>query len=165
MSRSPQEHKIICVSCGFGNYPTAHFCVECEAPLTAHAVVDPFDTIKTTGWAYRKSQDKPRSLVVVIGIWLIFGPMGLICAIELLSLLSAFFRGEVHGAQERLLLLGAFALLGVGLYISTTIIRRTTRGYLQEQERRRREKVEPIDDEDDDETGGEFDDDFDDDDD
>lgn len=166
MPRSPQDDKVVCLTCGCANYPRAHFCIECDAPLSAHAVNDPFDTIKSTGWAYRRAQQSPRSLVIVVGIWLLFLPLAIICAVELLTTLPHAV-AELRGAKDRGLFLGFLLLMIAGLYISSTIIRRTTVGYLQERNRRRLEAVAGEDDDDltdgAEEDGGEFDDDFEDD--
>ena len=160
MPRSPQDDKVVCLSCGCANYPRAHFCIECDAPMSAHAVNDAFHTIKSTGWAYRRAQQSPRSLVIVVGIWLLFLPLAIICAVELLTTLPHAVV-ELRGAKDRGLFLGFLLLMIAGLYISSTIIRRTTVGYLQKRKRRRLE--EATDDDDDFEDGGEFDDDFEDD--
>lgn len=161
MPRPPQEDKVICSSCGFANYYTANFCLECDAPISAHAVNDAFDTIKSQGWAYRKSQETPK-LIVVIGNWLIFSPMAICGAGGLLFWLKLLMTGPRGGggdAVDGLLAYVVFPVVLIGLlYVSTTILYRTTTSYLAAQQR----PVKPDDEDDDFEDGGEFDDDFDD---
>lgn len=158
MSRPPQQDKIVCTNCGCANYPRAHYCVECETPLSGHAVTDPFETIRSTGFAYRRSQEKPRSLVVVIGVWLIFTPMLVYCFVALLEMLPQL-AGGLGGRGDRLGFLLMLSLMAVGLYIPFTIIRRTTMGYLQQRERSGRRCATDDEEEDDDsDDGGAFDD-------
>lgn len=146
MSRLPQDGKIECPHCGCGNYPRAYRCVECETPLPRRRTA--------TGRAAPEEQERPQPLFAVIGVWLIFGPFALFCVAYLVEgfphlIRGLFFRG-FDDFFASLLMLG---LLGAGLYISFTIIRRTTRGYRQEQARRRREKDDDDEDYDD---GGAF---------
>lgn len=158
MPRPPQEDKVICSSCGFANYYTANFCLECDAPISAHAVNDAFDTIKSQGWAYRKSQESPK-LIVVIGNWLIFSPLAICGAIGLVFWLR-YVVFDRHGGDAVDGLLGYVVFPGVAagcLYISTKIIYRTTKSYLDAQQ-----TGGLADDEDGNESdGGEFEDDFD----
>ncbi len=53
-----------------------HFCPHCGGPVTAHAAIDPLGQVYAQGYAYLQAttSDKPK-FIVVLGIWLIFGPL------------------------------------------------------------------------------------------
>src|SRR3954468_17407853 len=71
------EEKQLCANCMFPNYPEAHFCTKCGAPLSSYASTGPFESIFAEGHVYRQAVEKPRSLTVVLGIWILFGLMAL----------------------------------------------------------------------------------------
>ena len=71
------NEKQLCVSCMFPNEPEAHFCAKCGAPLTPYAATGPFESIFAEGHVYRQAAERPRSFIVVAGIWIIFGAFGL----------------------------------------------------------------------------------------
>jgi hypothetical protein len=74
---SEMEEKQLCVSCVFPNDPEAHFCGKCGAPLSSYAATGPFERIFAEGHLYRQAAERPRRLIVVVGIWMIFGAIGL----------------------------------------------------------------------------------------
>lgn len=65
--------KQLCLGCLCPNDPAAHFCSDCGAPLSSYAATAPFERIFAEGHVYRKAVGEPRNLIVVLGIWLIFG--------------------------------------------------------------------------------------------
>lgn len=65
----------LCMSCLFPNHPADHFCAKCGAPLTSYAATAPFESAFAKGHAYRQATEKPRRLIVVLGMWMIFGPI------------------------------------------------------------------------------------------
>ena len=67
----------LCVSCMTPNDPAAHFCTKCGAPLSSYASTGPFESLFAEGSVYRSAAERPRKLVVVLGVWLIFGMMTL----------------------------------------------------------------------------------------
>lgn len=73
-----ETEAIVCLRCGLPAEPGRHFCTSCTAPLTAHAVCDPFDIIKTEGFIYREASQHPDKFIVVIGMALLLGPTFLI---------------------------------------------------------------------------------------
>jgi hypothetical protein len=101
----------ICVSCMGPNGPSAHFCAKCGAPLDSYASTAPFESSFAAGSVYRSASERPRKLIVVIGIWLIFSPLA-VMGIIIMSSLS--------------FLIGA-ALIAV----PATIIWKTTRNYMK----------------------------------
>jgi ribosomal protein L40E len=117
-SQAPDEtnEKQLCVSCVFPNEPTANFCVKCGAPLTSYASTGPFEHLFAEGHAYRQAAERPRSLIVVLGVWLIFGMTG-IAGVVLVQI------GLATGIM--FLLIGGFLLM-----ISLAMIWKTTRNYM-----------------------------------
>ena len=51
-----------------------HFCPHCDQPITTHAAIDPFGHIFATGRMFQKAVSLRRpKLIVLIGMWLLFG--------------------------------------------------------------------------------------------
>ncbi len=78
ISEAPDEsnEKQLCVSCLSPNEPEADFCAKCGAPLTAYAATGPFESVFAEGHLYRQAVARPRSFIVVAGIWSLFGVFG-----------------------------------------------------------------------------------------
>ena len=55
-----------------------HFCSHCDRPVTTHASTDPLGQVYASGHAYRNATSGRPKLIVVLGIWLIFGPQVLL---------------------------------------------------------------------------------------
>ena len=109
------DEKQLCVSCMFPNEPAAHFCAKCGAPMTSYAATGPFESLLAEGHVYRQASERPRSFVVVLGIWIIFGSMALAGA-------ALLFIGRDMGLQY--VIAGAFFLP-----VSLVMIWKTTRSY------------------------------------
>jgi hypothetical protein len=83
-SETPQDspgldEKQLCISCLAPNDPSAHFCAKCRAPLSSYASTGPVEHLFAEGTVYRQAAQRPRKFIVVLGVWLIFCPMILIC--------------------------------------------------------------------------------------
>lgn len=66
---------IACLSCLAPNDVNTSFCEKCGAPLGATATLDPLKMIRAEGFAVGKATIiKKPSLVVLVGIWLLFLP-------------------------------------------------------------------------------------------
>jgi len=100
----------------FPNDPSAHFCKKCGAPLSSYASTAPFEHIFAEGHAYRQAAEQPRRLIVVLGIWVIFGTTA--------TAGIAFIALGKGGGFVRLLI--GTCLIAVSL----TMIWKTTRNYL-----------------------------------
>jgi len=111
-----EPEKQLCASCMFPNELSAHFCVKCGAPMTPYAATGPFESVFAEGHVFRQAAEKPRSLIVVLGIWFIFGMMALAGAVML-------FIGRDVGVEY--VIAGAFFLP-----VSLIMIWKTTRSYL-----------------------------------
>lgn len=110
------DEKQLCVGCMFPNDPAAHFCAKCGAPLTSYAATGPFESVFAEGHVYRQAAERPRSMIVVLGVWLIFGMMAL-AGLLLVSI------GRDIGLQYTIL--GALTAA-----FSVVLIWKTTRNYL-----------------------------------
>ena len=71
------DEQQLCVSCTAPNDPEAHFCLKCGAPLTAYSATGPLERILAEGFIYRQASERPRKLIVVLGVWMIFGVMSM----------------------------------------------------------------------------------------
>ncbi len=73
-----RDEAMICTSCAAPNDPRADFCNKCGAPIGALTMYDPLKHIHGFGWAVSQAgrSRKPR-FIVLLGIWLIFGPASL----------------------------------------------------------------------------------------
>ena len=110
------QERPLCLGCLAPNHSTANFCARCGAPMTSYAASGPFESLFAEGHVYRQAAEKPKNLIVVLGVWLIFGFIGLAgLAIVILG----------YGSRGFSLLSGAFLFL-----ISLAMIWRTTRSYL-----------------------------------
>lgn len=110
------EETPLCLGCLTPNHFSANFCAKCGAPMTSYAASGPFECLFAEGHVYRQAAEKPKNLVVVLGVWLIFGVMGL-------GGLFIAIGGSGSGVSS--VLLGAFLFL-----ISLAMIWRSTRSYL-----------------------------------
>jgi len=73
----PNEEQL-CTSCATANEPTADFCIKCGAPLSSFSMIAPFERMFAEGFIYRQAANHPRSLITVLGVWLIFGMLALV---------------------------------------------------------------------------------------
>jgi hypothetical protein len=109
------EEKQLCTACMFPNEPETHFCAKCGAPLTPYAATGPFESLFAEGHVYRQAAERPRSFIVVLGIWMIFGMFGLLGIILVAAGRSRGFGFFIVGA----LLIG----------LAVTMIGKTTGNY------------------------------------
>ncbi len=72
------QRESVCPSCLAPIRPDDDFCPNCDTPLTVHATTDPISNIRAGGFAYASAANRPRSRIVVIGVWLIFGNLFLL---------------------------------------------------------------------------------------
>lgn len=106
----------LCISCATPNDPVANFCQHCGAPMTSYASTGPFESLFSEGRAYREAADHPRSPVVLLGVWLLFGVMFL----GGLLLTTPAVKGDFLLAIPGALLMG----------VSLMMLVKTTRNYI-----------------------------------
>src|SRR3954465_1049937 len=110
------EDGVLCPKCLLANSPGAAFCTDCGAPIGMVAAIDPIQQIHAEGFAYRSAVDGPPKLIIVLGMWLLFGPIVLLAPYLIL------------GAFPVSLPQSAFvAFLAVA---SVVLLYRTTRNYM-----------------------------------
>ncbi len=113
------EEKQLCVRCMAPNDPTVNFCAECGSPLSSYASTGPFEHLLAEGSVYRQAAEHPQKLVVVIGVWLMFG-------IFALTGLAFLIKGMKGSLTE------TFFGVVIGLpmvVVAVVMIRKTTRNY------------------------------------
>jgi hypothetical protein len=77
LSRVPsvpdEDERQLCLNCLSPNSPLANFCADCGAPLSSYAATGPLERVFAEGHVYRRAVAEPKSLLVVIGVWVLFG--------------------------------------------------------------------------------------------
>ena len=118
----PEEscEKKLCPGCLAPNDPSANFCVKCGAPLTPYAAIGPFESIQAQGYIYRRAAEQPARLIVVIGIWVIFGMM-------FLATLAYTIASHYSGRRINY---GTALIASILMVISPLIIWKTTHNYI-----------------------------------
>jgi hypothetical protein len=110
-SSNGSSEKQLCTACLFPNEPFAHFCTKCGAPISSYVAIAPFESAFAQGYVFRQAAERPRSLVVLVGIWLIFGSFLFrsvvtpAMAISLSALSCCSFRQRLFGRQHEITLL------------------------------------------------------------
>jgi hypothetical protein len=126
--QSPEE-RILCTACLTPNSPRTDYCSKCGALLNTLTAFNPFDQTLIEGFAYRRAVDGPPSKIILIGIWLLFGPSILVIPL----LFSTAQLGNTGG------LLGYVAehayFIGY-LIVSIIILCRTTANYISKRKTR-----------------------------
>jgi len=105
------------------NDPAAHFCTKCGAPLSSYASTGPFESLFAEGSVYRQAAEHPQKLIVVLGVWMIFGMMALA------GFYIIWLSQSSSDAAVALKIFGAFVGLAL-LAVSGTMIWKSTRNYL-----------------------------------
>jgi hypothetical protein len=115
---SPEEssEKELCLGCLSPNKAGTNFCAKCGAPLTSYASTGPLESLFAEGHVYRQAVSQPRRLIVVLGVWVIFGSM-------LLASVGLLFLG--WSGDMRITLIAAFMLM-----VAVAMLWKTTRAYL-----------------------------------
>jgi len=119
------EAGVVCPKCLLANSPSAAFCADCGAPIGMVAAIDPIQRIGAEGFAYRSAVDGPPKLVIVIGMWLLFGPPVVVVPVLIFQCWESGF--PLPGG---LLLLGMSLVLGLLGTGSACILYRATKNYL-----------------------------------
>ena len=117
MNIANSNNKKTCPNCLAANGISADFCSECGYPIGDFVNIDPLGQIQSQGHLFRKAADKPRSLIIVLGLWTYFGTTAIGIAVII------FFSNE-----EFPFLANAF-FIGTGL-LSCAILYKATKNYL-----------------------------------
>ena len=65
---------LVCPSCLHDNDEYATFCVECRAPVGKYAAIGPWERVFAQTWVYARAAQRPDRFIVVVAMWLVFGP-------------------------------------------------------------------------------------------
>ena len=112
----------LCHNCFSPNDPQAHFCHKCNTPLSVLASMDPVARIWSMGDTFRKAASRPYRPIILIGMWLLFGP----------RLLYAFLLTFSFATSICVVSTEMIAPLGVGaasVVLYAAILFKTTRNY------------------------------------
>jgi hypothetical protein len=114
----------LCPHCIAQNTPGRNFCRDCGSPLSPYAAICPWERIFAEGHIYRTAAERPHRFIVLLGIWLIFGPMtlvGVFLAAGMRTRPGLFSPNDLAGW-----------LLALSLVVlSISIIFKTTRNYIR----------------------------------
>lgn len=109
------EESPLCLGCLTPNNSSANFCAKCGAPMTSYAASGPFECLFAEGHLYRQAAERPKNLMVVLGVWFIFGFIGI----------GGLFVAILGFGSD----LGSVFFGGFLSVISLAMIWRTTRSY------------------------------------
>jgi hypothetical protein len=124
---TPEVEEAVCPKCLLVNSPTVAFCMDCGAPIGMVATIDPLQHIYAEGFAYRSAVEGPPSLIVLLGMWLIFAPVLFVSALLV-------FGEFIRGLSPRLL----FVFFGA---CSIVVLFRSTKNYIVKSNRAKRQKA------------------------
>ena len=123
----------ICLHCAAELIGHVQFCPECGYPVTPEAASMPYESVLARGFAARVGSSNPRKLIVVIGMWIMFGPMLLIFTIGffvmLFTSLGTAWQQNPH--QDIPGNLYGIAISAALAAIAGTLLYKTTRNYLK----------------------------------
>jgi hypothetical protein len=128
----PVEGSDLCPTCLAALEPGQHFCRRCASPLTATASTDPIGSIYAQGAMYRNAVAHPRKLIVVIGIWMLCGPLALACTGGFVWFIATLLRPRPRVTSFHVdspdPIFGMYTLFGSLVF--GTIVFRVTKNYL-----------------------------------
>lgn len=128
-----EQARPVCPHCQANVDALTHFCPECGGPITVHASMDPLGQVFSMGRGYRQAISGTPSWFVVVGMWLIFGPLlgSLLLNVYLFLryvLLDTGHSGQ--GWEDLLAKLLPLALFAGVLLLYTAILWKVTARYL-----------------------------------
>jgi hypothetical protein len=112
------EERELCRTCLTPNAPGATFCRDCGAPLSGYAATGPFESLLAEGHVYRSAVERPQKLIVLLGMWVIFGSAALV-GLALLVLAR-------HDLSPLAFTIGGMIVVG-----AVIILWRTTRNFMR----------------------------------
>jgi hypothetical protein len=98
------------------------------------AATGPLEHIWSVGHIYRDGSTAPRSIIVVIGMWLLLGPLLTVLTVGLISSTIFLVRETIAGNSTlslRLQFLLYFVLIGGGSLTIGKLLFRTTKRYFE----------------------------------
>ncbi|MGV7224742.1 MAG: hypothetical protein ACQ9MH_24890 [Nitrospinales bacterium] len=105
-----------CPSCLTVNGTSVAFCSKCGLPIGDYVNLDPVGQIKSQGHLFREATNRPRSLIILIGLWIYFG-----LTIVGMSLVIFFSNTDFHFLTD-------LFFIGI-LVVSCLILIKATKNY------------------------------------
>jgi hypothetical protein len=122
--------KPICPKCFTPISGSENFCRTCGLPLT---LLGPFEQVRAIGDAYRVATDTPRKPIVVVGMWIIFGPplffflaFGVYCLADIREVIAS-----IRSSDDLVRFLFLVAMFSGLAFICVRMLYKTTRSYLR----------------------------------
>lgn len=120
----------LCPHCARPVTGGGHFCNHCGCPVWATATSLPYERILAQGFMLRTGSRRPRSAIVLVGLWMLMGPFLVLSLLTGAGSLYALAAGFGRLTVERL----GGALWGVllgsgGALLSAVLLAKTTRNY------------------------------------
>ena len=107
---------------------TATVCRHCMGPFMAMRNSDPMGSIWARGDAFAKAASTPRKPIVVVGVWMLFGPLALGCLVMCgIGIGEMIAKEDLRGLIVMPVPVGGLALFG-------TILYRTTNNFFKQRE-------------------------------
>ncbi|MFP4433974.1 MAG: hypothetical protein ACLFTN_05865 [Phycisphaerae bacterium] len=133
---APEDADPLCPHCLASLDPLEHLCPSCGGPVDAQANMDPLQSIYAAGWAYRNAAQGRPSRIIMVAMWLIFGPAALflvwvvpeLVAEFVYSIRSAITDGDFLGVV--MISVGAAIVIGL-VAIYAALLYRVTMGCLR----------------------------------
>jgi hypothetical protein len=114
---------ILCVSCMKENDKNAVYCRYCNAAAGLTNNPDPLQRLAHEGAVYSRAVERKPNRIVLIGVWLLFFPVLVFCAISAVSL--------AVGGEAGSLSFVLFWVLIIVSFFSLTMIYKVTRNYFR----------------------------------
>ncbi len=124
------EPQPFCYKCGTACKVGVNFCPKCGAPVTMLATVGPYETILTEGYGIREAADRPRNLIILIGIIVFWMPQLLIAIFLAVSSAVDFFGNRLFSKLSEyppFILIVCFS--GGWAFLCSRVIAKAVRGY------------------------------------
>lgn len=133
------EETMLCPACLAQNSPDAMFCVKCDAPLSASAVLGPFEQLRAQRFIFHRATTGPSSLFIVIGMWVIFAP---VLFVSVLLICDELLYGNLS-AKSMLLLIPAILAGGLAVCLLWCVTTNYSRKRLAAAKGRKDEPITP----------------------
>ena len=123
---TPDDEQVLCTVCLLANPPRADYCAKCGAPINTLLTFAPYDQILLEGFAYRRAVDGPPSRIILIGMWLLFGPVLLVAPFVVASDAQ---RNPAQGGIDRV---ADHLFWVVYFFVAAAILYRTSANYFSQ---------------------------------
>jgi len=123
----------ICLHCAAELTGHEHFCAKCGCPVTPMAASLPYESILARGFAVREGSSRPRKFIVVLGMWILLGPMFVIfvTGFFLMFFASQGIVWQQNRHQDIPGNLFGIAISGMLAAVAGTLIYKTTKNYVK----------------------------------